>query len=153
MAIITKPGSKSAYWGVVPLAGDTYENARITKMEITDEGTIEPLPDSFGETTGLVGYDNKQGVDIEIILDAAITPPAFMADIVVLGLTVNVETAKRMWEYKGWQKLSVQGKVYPNLEADSSSANLESARAPRRSPLARWKPCEAKAAAPATEKK
>ena len=68
MAIITKANSKSAFWGVKPTTGDTYADARITKMEVGDEGSIEPLPNKEGETEGLCGYDRKRPVSLELLL-------------------------------------------------------------------------------------
>ena len=124
MAIKTTPAAQSAYWGVVPTAGDTFAECRITKMEVGDEGSIEPLPDNTGETTGLCGYDNKQPVSLEIIMDATVTPPAWMDTIIVLGLSVVCEKVKKMWEFKGWQKISVDGTCYPNLEADAPEVSV-----------------------------
>lgn len=124
MAIITKPTSKSAYWGVVPTAGDTFADARITKMEVGDEGSLEPLPDKQGETTGLCGYDRKRPASLEIIVDSAAAAPEFMDDIVVLGITINVEKCRKMWEHKGWQKLAIDGTGYPNLEAAQGLSTL-----------------------------
>lgn len=129
MAIKTKPTAKSAYWGVKPLSGDTYADCRITKMEVGDEGSIEPLPNKEGDTTGLCGYDNKQPCSLEIIIDATLTAPAFMDTVTILGLAVVVEKTKKMWEYKGWQKISIDGTCYPNLEVDSSSAPLSTVSA------------------------
>ena len=118
MGIVTKPTNKSAYWGVKPTTGDTYAEARITKMEVGDEGSVEPLPNKDGETECLCGYDRKRPVSLELIAESTATPPVFMSTITVLGLSVVVEKCKKMWEYKGWQKLSIDGTSYPYLIAD-----------------------------------
>jgi hypothetical protein len=118
MAIQTKPTAKSAIWGCKAAQGDTYASGKIVSMSVDTEGNEEPLLNSDGETVGLCLFDEKQPINIELICEAAITPPDRGDEIVVDGVTGIVLKVSKKWEQKGWKKLAIQATAYPNLEAE-----------------------------------
>jgi len=124
MAIQTKPTSKSAIWGCTSQDGDTYASAKIVSMSVDLEGQEEPLLDSNGETVGLCLFDDKQPIQVDVIAEASITAPLRGATIIVDGVSGTVLKVSKKWEQKGWKKLSIQATFYPNLEEDSSVAQV-----------------------------
>jgi hypothetical protein len=111
MAVQKKGAATTATWGV-PTA---VYNGRVVKVTKATSGEEVPLDNSDGETDGMALFNEKDEYDIEVIYDAAFTPPAYAASFtvnsaagVVLNVTVN-------WENKGWRKATVRATDFSQM--------------------------------------
>lgn len=99
-----KGNAAEAFWGVP----DSVYSGRVVRCSIASSGEEVMLSTSLGEDDGMVMFNDKDELDIEMIYTTAVTPPSRGDAFTLGGVTGYVLNVTKNWEYKGWRKITVK---------------------------------------------
>jgi len=113
MSITYKGNAAEAFWGVP----DSIFSGRVKSVKIDTDGEEVELPDSNGETDGVVMLNEKDVITLEVIYDSEYTPPSRGDSITVNSITGIVQSVGKSWEAKGFRGCTVKATKWANLDA------------------------------------
>lgn len=106
---------RAAIWGVVTTDGDTYAAGIIVDQGHEIAAETDVVLDGEGFTIAQVFFDSRDECDINIICEAATSPPACGDDIQIAGVDAIVQSASVKWANKAWKGLNVKAKKFSQL--------------------------------------
>ena len=115
--VTLSPNETTATWGVPSIQGDTYAEGKVISMSVETSCEQEPLPDRYGETVGLAMFDEKDNLDIEIIVEQGTPMPAIGEALVIDGISGIVLSRSKKWENRGWMKFSCKATHFVAMDA------------------------------------
>jgi hypothetical protein len=111
MAVTFKGNAAAAFWGV---PGSVY-SGRVKSVKIDTDGEEVELPNSDGETDGLVMLNEKDVLSLEVIYDSSFTPPTRGTTITINSITGVVQSVGKSWEAKGFRGCTVKATKWANF--------------------------------------
>jgi hypothetical protein len=101
--VTLKGSAANAVWGV---PGDVC-SGRVVSCNKKNDGEMEPLLTSLGETDGLVLLDERDELAAEVIYDSSFTLPSRGDAFTIANVTGVVLNSEVMWERRGFRKARV----------------------------------------------
>ena len=111
MAVVLKGNATTATWGVP----GAVVSGRVVSVRSNITGEEVPLENSDGETDGLAMLNELDEVQVEVIYDAAFTPPSYGDNMTVNSIAYVVTSIPKSWGNKEWRKSGFTAKKWSQL--------------------------------------
>lgn len=119
---MAKKGAAASFvWGL-PGGINITTYGRVQSFSDNRTSDKEPLPDSNGETDGVVYYNHRNEATLEAIIKATDFPSVEIAGTVTVNsITYLIEGVQKNWTAGAWAKVTLTLVKYQMLDASAGS--------------------------------
>lgn len=104
-----------AVWGIES-DGDTYAAGLITGQRRENQAQEDFCFDQNGFTVSQIFFDQNNVCSVDVIVESGTDLPDVGDDVTIAGLACIVQAGvSKVWEQKGWCKISIPAKKFENL--------------------------------------
>ena len=98
---------KQCVWGTTDAGVSGHGGGIVVSATNNRDYPYEPVDGEEGEEVGIIFYDDKWDITLEVVCTASTQEPERGAAIQCGGLTGYVNNCRKVWGYKGKKQLSI----------------------------------------------